>query len=633
MYKISVPININTVNDENREFWLSTLKKCGVQRIFFCGGLSVNTAPKPEYLEKFKKYIRFFTENGFEAFLWVSTIGHGMVLSHLTKSTKKLDFTLMKAASGAELDDTYCPLDKGFSEHLSKWVADLCASGAKTIMLDDDFRMAQRGQDGYSSVCCCCDHHLKYMSELLSEPVTLETIKNEVLIGKPGKYRNAWLKAQGDGLRTLAKQIRNAVDKVDSSVRIALSSAWSNWDLDGADALELATILAGHHKPLLRLHGAPYWQKFGMYNSTPISVTELERMLASFCREAEVELFTEGDTYPRPSFNCPAAHLEVFDGMQRANGEINGILKYIFDYVADPTYEQGYVKAHLANLPSAEKLSKEFSDGQSIGVRVYSYPHLLKVTDIEDPNPVALSNYPQISASLLSENGIPTIYEGQGLTSCVFGSSAYAVPLDALNNGAIIDSSAAKTLLERGVDIGANGFCERNIAVSTEYFGKTVAPVSGSIKIRCPDLKPTAQTVSFVKSGDTVITTSYKYENENGQRFFVLCFDAASAYSGLRLNYLRKQSLYDAIQWLSGKKLQIFCANTPYLYSVIKTISDKVKIALFNCCEDEVIEPTLELDKSYSSVRFIKGSGRLEENKLVLDTNIPAYKYVAFELS
>ena len=33
----------------------------------------------------------------------------------------------------------------------------------------------------------------------------------------------------------------------------------SSWDIDGTNAYELAKILAGNTKPLVRLIGAPYW--------------------------------------------------------------------------------------------------------------------------------------------------------------------------------------------------------------------------------------------------------------------------------------------------------------------------------------------------------------------------------------
>lgn len=60
MYKISVPININTLTEENRDELVRTLKKCEVQRVFLCGGLSFSLAERFEKLKKVKEYAAFF---------------------------------------------------------------------------------------------------------------------------------------------------------------------------------------------------------------------------------------------------------------------------------------------------------------------------------------------------------------------------------------------------------------------------------------------------------------------------------------------------------------------------------------------------------------------------------------------
>lgn len=632
MYKISAPLNLNTLTEKNRDEVVNTLKKCKVQRVFLCGGLYFTVPGRYEMLEKLKEYAAFFKKNGFETGIWTSTVGHGIVLLHETKKKVQSKYDLVRTAQGNEISDTYCPYGESFRKDIADWVATLSGTGVDLVMLDDDFRMSQRS-DGLGSITCCCDHHLKLMSELCSEPVTLETVQNFVLKGEKNKYRDAWMKVQGDGMRLLAKDIRAAVDKTNENVCIALCSAWCNWDIDGADALELAKILAGKNKPVLRLHGAPYWQRFGMYSSTTISVTELERMLFSFCKDRDVELFTEGDTYPRPRFNVPSAHLEVFDTMQRAQGEIDGILKYMFDYVAAPEYENGYAKAHLRNLPLDEALSKEFANSEGLGVRIYAYPHLLKKAEIPENSEEMLAITPTVSAAYLAENGIPTVYSGEGLCAGVFSYNALEVPLEAIKNGAVIDAKSAKILQNRGVDVGIEAVLgEVNIGVSRELYGQKIAPVNENCRILKLSLKEKAEPISTVKAGETETVTSYRYENANGQKFFVMCFDCAEVFHGMRLNYLRRESLRGAVEWISGKKLPAYCEQSPYVYTVIKKKGEKTLVALVNCFEDDVIEPTVKLDKCYSSVRFINGNGRLSDDTLILDAYVPAYKFVAFEL-
>ena len=80
------------------------------------------------------------------------------------------------------------------------------------------------------------------------------------------------------------------------------------------------------------------------------------------------------------------------------------------------------------------------------------------------------------------------------------------------------------------------------------------------------------------------------------------------------------------------KKLPAFLAKSPYLYSVIKRDGERILAVLINCYEDEIISPEIELDRQYSKVNFIFGSGHLYGSTLVLEEDIPAYKLVAFEL-
>jgi hypothetical protein len=59
----------------------------------------------------------------------------------------------------------------------------------------------------------------------------------------------------------------------------------------------------------------------------------------------------------------------------------------------------------------------------------------------------------------------------------------------------------------------------------------------------------------------------------------------------------------------------------------------KTAVALFNVFADSVDDGVITLDKEYSSIRFINCSGRLEGDKVILDSSIPAYSFAAFEVS
>ena len=83
-------------------------------------------------------------------------------------------------------------------------------------------------------------------------------------------------------------------------------------------------------------------------------------MLASFVYGNDFDIMSEGDVYPRPRYTCPAAYLELYDAVTRIDGAYSGILKYMFDYVAGPDFETGYLKIHKDNEAYLKKSRRAF---------------------------------------------------------------------------------------------------------------------------------------------------------------------------------------------------------------------------------------------------------------------------------
>ncbi|MBQ8742896.1 MAG: hypothetical protein IJZ03_05965, partial [Clostridia bacterium] len=67
------------------------------------------------------------------------------------------------------------------------------------------------------------------------------------------------------------------------------------------------------------------------------------------------------------------------------------------------------------------------------------------------------------------------------------------------------------------------------------------------------------------------------------------------------------------------------------LYILSSKDNERMSVLLINHFMDEVFDPVVELDKSYSEIRFVNCSGRLEGDKVYLDT-VPAYGVAAFEI-
>ena len=133
MYKISVPIMATTITENNKKDYLALFKNAGASRIFIA--LSDYTIP-PTLGEN----IAFFKQNGFEVGVWLSTIGHGFVLSH-TEDVTDLKFIPITNIEGEERPHANCPLDENFSDFIARLVADIAKLGCDIVMLDDDFRL------------------------------------------------------------------------------------------------------------------------------------------------------------------------------------------------------------------------------------------------------------------------------------------------------------------------------------------------------------------------------------------------------------------------------------------------------------------------------------------------------------
>ena len=278
--------------------------------------------------------VSFFQEKGFEVGIWTDSIGHGKVLDHVENAPNAPCFQAMVDIMEEMRLHANCPMDPSFRSYLVNLIAKLTKTGADIIMLDDDFRMSQHGEE----LCCACPKHLNRIGQTVGEPITLDTLRPYILSGKANPYRDAWLQAHNEGLVQLAQDIRSAVDRETPNTRLCFCTAYSPWNVDGIDIERIANIFSGKDQPLLRLTGAPYWavktRKYPL-----ITVFEVARMLASYLNGEGIELMSEGDVYPRPRYTCPASYLELYDAVTRIDGSYNGILKYMFDYVAGPDME------------------------------------------------------------------------------------------------------------------------------------------------------------------------------------------------------------------------------------------------------------------------------------------------------
>lgn len=629
-------VPLTRIDPEDRSYLASELREAHVDRVLVAlPDLALQSPEKwRKILGEVRENVGFLREEGFEVGVWISTLGHGGRLAH-EDGSDNARFTGLVGMEGVTEEASYCPLDPDFRAALRERVRDLAGTGADLILLDDDYRLSKRS----SGNACCCDRHMELLRRKLGDPIGRVNLRKKVFGGAPTPERKAWLDVMGKTLEDLAKDLRSAADEENPDVRMGFCAVHTTWGADGTDAIRLTRIFAGKNPPILRLIGAPSWvANHGFWDLT--QVIELERMEAAFCKDTDFEVISEGDCYPRPRFQTPASYLECFDFALRADGNFDGILKYMLDYTSTARYETGYLKRHNRDYPLLESLGR-FLDGlDPVGVRVLAYPNQTERSvfpeEGADPGRIANAIYPA-ACRMLSPLGIPTVYEGRGICQALFGDSAASLPLGDLGDAVLLDAPAARTLSERGADVGLNGLTRIDSPAFEDFPGekeRVALPYSDGNCYAPVGLSPDAAVLSTFSGGTPA---SYTYRNAKGQKFLVFLFDSHTqpARSALYLSYSRAAELQKTMAGFFGTPLPVTVEGHPFLYLMCRESSDRSELAVtfINAFPDEIDSPVLTLRDAYSSVSCLNCRAEIAGNRVTLEGIIPPYGFGAIRLN
>ena len=618
MYKLSVPFAIEQIDKYGAQPFIDELKKINANIVFIAlDCYQMDEKNREKVFNSLKENVPLFQKSGFTVGVWVWTfmIREANNYVHIT------------SPNGAVSQHQVCPSDKEFCEFAYQYMQNIAKSNPDMIMFDDDFRYGFLD----CGLGCTCENHRAYMSKILGEELPVENLNKLIFSGGKNKYRSAYLRANGYYLREFAKQSRAAVDSVNPNIRLGLCSCMTTWDFDGVSTAELSRILAGNTKPFCRLIGAPYWSTKRAWDNRLQDVIELERMESSWCGN-DIEIFAEGDVWPRPRFTCPANVLEGFDMALRASGDTNGIHKYTLDYFSDTDYEQGYNQKHLKNEKIYQQIEECFAEKEAVGVRVYEY--MTKFEDMEVPfyyegKDEVQNMFFSPAARMMATQTIPTVYNGLGTVGIAFGENVKYLDDGALENGLILDITGAKSLWKKGVDVGLKSIGERHVC-SEEFFPDKNRYIG---LFNCPamdiSVKENAKVQSFfIVDNQAKIIGSYVYENEQGQKFLVFAFDGYTMSEHAFKQEARGQKIVDWIQSL-GKKLPATMLGNPDCYMLCKENEQKKAIWIGNFFADECMNTTVVLDKEYTEIKFINCTGKLLGYKVELDYVAP-YASVGF---
>ena len=620
MYKISVPVICRNINEGNRDAYLAEIKRFDAERVFLAiGTYQRDEKKRAEVMSQLKENCKFFKNNGLEVGAWFWTFNVGA----------SSDYTKMMAIDGREISSFACPTDEKFVDFAAEYIAEVAGCGVDIIMFDDDFRYGFQADQP----ACLCKNHIAEINRITGEEKTREELFAHITSGGENKYRDAYIKVNGDAFRNFAFRMRESLDRVAPYVRMGACACMTSWDLDGVSPRELSHILAGNTRPFVRLIGAPYWAAKGAWGNSMSDVIELSRMESAWTRESDIEIMAEGDCYPRPRTACPASYLEAFDIGIRVSDCTDGLLKYGIDYYSNIDYEQGYARAHERNRAIYKDVERLFGGKTSVGIRIYEMPDKLR----EMVMPTAVNDTVNIqnaffskAARMLGYGAIPTVYEGEGVCGIVFDENARHILLDTLKDGLILDIAAAEILKSRGVDVGIESFGDIVRGINAETFTSNRNTVStDNATANDIALKEGAEILSEAWTPKKTIPISYRYENANGEKFLVLNINTRGSEIALK-TYARSRQIADAAEWFS-KKLPAYCYGNPALYMQAKSGDGSLAVGLWNFHADGVYDAEIELSEKYSSIEFVNCSGRLYGYKVIID-KIGVFEFACFEV-
>lgn len=636
MSKISIPVVI-TENFDREATW-GELKRANADRVFLALSLGLPSDPekRKKLAAEIRTHVQFYKEKQLEVGIWFWTFWRDAA------DAGYQHMRLQRTADGTAQIDTYfnssfiCPTCEDFVTDSLDFIRLMAETGADILMFDDDYRLSGQGVPG---IGCYCDGHMALTAKKLGETLTPADLRARIYTGGANKYRTAWQEATGENLEDYARKVRAVVDTVNPAIRVALCAVMYLWDTDGAtDPIRISKILAGGTKPLLRLIGAPYWAVAASWGNRLQHVIELERMQIAWCADTDIELMTEGDLYPRPRYMTPANYAEGFDTALRFSGNADGILKYMIDYHASPTYETGYIDRHLKNQPIYDAIPALTKGLSATGVRVYERTNKIldaDMTDIEQPENYAGLMFHSRAARLLSDHTIPTTYDGTGYAGIAFGENARHLPPEALQNGLILDLRAARILMEQGIDVGIEHIgtpirTDRLHYLDEDDYTRSYYGFHPRSAFRVT-AKPQAKVLITISDQDVDYADAFRYENADGQRFLVFAFDSYFTHEKRYRSYCMQRLLIQSIEWLCQKALPLRCTGHPDLYTICKTDDMQRAVGLWNFFADEVMHPTIELNESYDELECLHCTGTLNGNTVTL-SDIPPYGFAFFKV-
>ena len=360
-----------------------------------------------------------------------ASIGHG------GKRNESTPFQKFTRLSDADSYETTCPLDIGFREYIRKATARIASTSPKHIMLDDDFRLLQRGG-------CGCPLHMNDLNCRLGTELTREELYAHLC--ESDEYRAVYIQSQIESLISCVREIRAGIDSVDPSIPGSYCLCGN-----GAEgAYEIASVMAGEGNPVVvRVNNANYCARdprdfsYTMYS--------MATQIGAMTQDADVYL-AETDTCPHNRYSTPASKLHshytfsILEGAAGAKQWLTRTAAY------EPNSGREYRKKLLKYKGFYEKLSELTPELTWLGCKIPAPSAPIFHLTPDDPRTQGQGWHTRI----LDRFGLPLHFSRKGEGVCFFdGVTAGRLTNDELigylSGKSVFDADGAECVIKRGL--------------------------------------------------------------------------------------------------------------------------------------------------------------------------------------
>lgn len=569
--------------------------------------------------EQYKLFSDKLAQMGLECGILVqATMGHGYLLN------KMFEFEQYTNLSNGYKTTSCCPLDENFRKHFKNQMATLASYNPKCIMVDDDFRLMDRGGLG-----CTCDLHMKKFNKLAKVNFSREQLREYIVndVDDSLGYKEIFIETQRDALVGAAKAMREGIDSVNPHILGIYCTCGD--DCEFAD--EIAEALKGKNNPLIIRLNNGFYGKRTLHELSNVMKRVVKQKIKLKNADA---LLAETDTCPQNRYSKGAqtlhAHyiLSILAGVSGAKHWITRLMDY------EPKSGIAYRKKLGDNKGMYEKLEELTSHLTPFGCCI----------PISAKKKYYFENMPEWKSDcswsdcLLDRMGLPVYYSDK-FSNAIFMTKVDSKQFDdneikeMLRSTLFISSDCAIDLIDRGfgdyigVDIkewnGPNMSHERillnNKICRPQIDSKELVPKSEDVK--------TLSVIEHLKDGKENIplcpgVTSFKNELGGTVNIFAgtpaIPFNYADSFSFF--NESRKEQLISMLQE-SGNCPVCYTSDEDVFMHAGYLNDGTILCALFNLGFDAADEIHLFSEKYLNKVQCIEPDGSFKTLDFKIEGN------------